>query len=354
MSDDRQTFSPDDSDPVPVGGDASAGRHAVPPCESVQAPVQYQTEPSPVKRRSKTGWIVAIVIIIVLVCTACASPFVLLFGKGGVDKSAFADSVAVIHIDGVIAGTGDSYSGYVTPEWFSDQFDQAADDDMVKAVVLRVDSPGGTVAASEEISAYVAASEKPVIVSIGDIGASGAYMIASQADEIWAMPGTAVGSIGVISEIPNVSRLLDKVGVEFQVVTAGEYKDVGSPYRSLTATERALIQGEVDDAYAQFIDIVADGRDMKRSEVESLATGWVWSGDKAKKLGLIDEIGTYQDALDAAADKGGIDGDYDIVTYDEKPFGDLLSSLLGVVSRFRGMDALGTSRESTARDALPR
>jgi protease-4 len=241
----------------------------------------------------------------------------------------------------------------MTPESFRDLLDQAEEDQSVKAIVLRVDSPGGTVAASEEIAAYVKKCTKPVVVSVGDVGASGAYMVASQADEIWAMPGSSVGSIGVISEIPNVQGLLDKLGIEFQVITAGKYKDAGSPYRPLTKQEQALIQGEVDDAYDQFIGIVAEGRDMPRSEVESLATGWAWNGTTAKELGLVDKIGTYEDALDAAAKRGGILGDYDVTTYEDE-FEDIFGSLIGLTRRLEQIDALLRDRESAIRGGLPR
>lgn len=248
------------------------------------------------------------------------------------------DAIAVIPIDGVIAGTGGA--GVITPQDFRDKLDQATEDDAVKAIVLRVDSPGGTVAASEEIALYVKAAEKPVVVSVGDVDASGAYMVSSQADRIIALPGSAVGSIGVIMEIPNVAGLLDKLGVEFTVVTAGEYKDAGSPYRSLTATEMALVQGSVDQVYGQFIDIVAEGRRMPRSKVESLATGWAWNGEEAKKLGLIDEIGTFDDALDAAAKLGKIKGDYDTVSYDEPQFEDVLSGIIGLTRQLGDTTAL--------------
>jgi protease-4 len=294
------------------------------------------------------------VLTLFLAVGACSAPMLLLMGK---DSKSFSvkrgGAVAVIRVDGVIAGSGSNFDGIVTPEYFLDLLDQAEEDTRVKAVVLRVDSPGGTVAASEEIARYVEQCKKPVIVSVGDVGASGAYMVASQSDEIWAMPGSAVGSIGVISEIPNVGELLDKVGVDFQVITAGKYKDVGSPYRPLSKDERALIQGSVDEAYDQFIDIVAKGRKLPRSEVESMATGWVWSGEAGKELGLVDKLGTYKDALDAAAKRGGIDGDYDVVTYEQK-FGDLLGSLLGITRRLGDLDALSQSRGATLRRSLPR
>lgn len=320
----------------------------VPPAHA-QAPAPYPQQqgyapaPEP-KRRGWIGWVIALVILGALVFS-CIASFALLF-SGDTAGPAFGDAVAVIRIDGVIAGTGDVYGGYITPEYMSDQLAQAVDDPSVKAIVLRVNSPGGTVAASEELAQYVKDCPKPVIVSIGDVGASGAYMLASQSDEIWAMPGSAVGSIGVIAEIPNVSGLLDKVGVEFQVITAGKYKDAGSPYREMTDEEKSLIQGEVDEAYDQFIDIVADGRDMPRSEVETLATGWAWSGETAKELGLIDKLGTYEDALDAAADRGGIEGDYEIITFEE-PFSDIFGSLFSVSSRLDDIVALLEGQQAT-------
>jgi protease-4 len=168
------------------------------------------------------------------------------------------------------------------------------------------------------------------------------------------MPGSAVGSIGVIAEIPNASGLLDKVGVEFQVVTAGKYKDAGSPYRALTDEERALIQGEVDDAYKQFVGIVAEGRKMPESKVESLATGWAWNGDKAKELGLIDEIGTFEQALDAAAKRGGIGDDYEVVEIEDDEFDQFFGSLLGITRRLDQLGALAEGRDAAMRRSLPR
>lgn len=311
------------------------------------------TPPAPRRRRAWIGWTIALVLVIALVVGGCVVPAIWLFDGEDLGTE-FGESVAVIRIDGVIAGTGEYYSGYVTPEYFWDLLDQAAEDDSVKALVLRVDSPGGTVAASEEIASYIKDFKKPVIVSSGDINASGAYMVSSQADQIWALPGTTVGSIGVISEIPNVAGLMDKLGVEFTVITAGKYKDAGSPYRPLTKEERALIQGEVDEAYEQFIDLVAEGRDMNRSQVESLATGWAWSGARAKELGLVDKIGTYKDALDAAAKAGGIDGEYDVVTYDDE-LGGLFDSLIGLSSSLDRLSAVSEgAAERDMRSTVPK
>ncbi|NTU70536.1 MAG: signal peptide peptidase SppA [Coriobacteriia bacterium] len=308
----------------------------------------YMPQPQPERKRHGWIWALVVLAIVAMILGSCVWSIVY-FGGTSDTKLTTGETVAVIPIDSVIAGGG--AAGYITPEYFLEQIEKAEDDDNVKAIVLRVDSPGGTVAASEEIATYVKECPKPVVVSIGDVGASGAYMISSQAKRIFALPGSAVGSIGVITEIPNVSGLLDKVGVDFTVVTAGKNKDTGSPYRPLTKEEKALIQGSVNQVYEQFIDIVAEGRGLERSKVEVLATGWAWNGDEALKLGLVDEIGTYRDALDAAAKLGGIEGDYDTVTYGASEIEDLLNTLTGISEQLGPIGALGsaaTQRQSPA------
>lgn len=348
--------------PVPPAGPAPGPQAPqVPPVPPIagygQAPPQVAyaqppaAYPPPKRSRAWMWWTFGMLALITLIIVSCSVPF-MLAEKGGRGLEG-GDAIALIRLDGVIAGTGDTYSGYVTPEYFLDQLDQAVEDDTVKAIVLRVDSPGGTVAASEEIAAYVRDCDKPVVVSIGDIGASGAYMVSSQADEVIANAGSSVGSIGVISEIPNVGKLLGKVGVDFQVITAGKNKDTGSPYRPLTKEERALIQGEVNEAYEQFIAIVAKGRDMTPDQVRKLATGWAWSGEKALKLGLIDKVGTYDDALEAAAKRGKIEGDYDVVTYDDE-FDQVLGSLLGIRKSLAQLADPTAVKEDAARRAVPR
>ncbi len=313
---------------------------AAPQQAAPQAPPPAPYTPQPQADRPRRGWVWAIVVLLIVggILGSCVWS-VSLLGKG-VEGAPITtgDAIAVIPIDGVIAGSGTA--GVVTPQDFLRQLDRAEEDENVKAIVLRVDSPGGTVAASEEIATYVKECGKPVVVTVGDVGASGAYMVSSQADKIFALPGSAIGSIGVITDIPNVSGLLDKVGVKFTVVKAGKYKDAGSPYRALTKEETALIQGSVDQVYDQFIDIVAEGRDMPRSEVESLATGWAWNGSDAMKLGLVDEIGTYRDAMDEAADLGGITGEYETADYSEQEFEELLNSLLGISDRLSPLGAL--------------
>jgi protease-4 len=300
--------------------------------------------PAPPAEKPRRGraWIWALVIALGLaaIIGSCGWASWLLAG-GKADRLVVGNGIAVIPMDGAIAGTGSATGGIITPEEFLTKLHRAEDDRNVKAIVLRVNSPGGTVAASEEISAYVKAAKKPVVVSVGDVDASGAYMVSSQADKIIALPGSAVGSIGVITEIPNVNGLLDKLGISFVTITAGEYKGAGSAFSALTATETALIQSSVNEVYGQFIDIVAEGRKMPRSEVESLATGWAWNGSQAKALGLVDQLGTYEDALKVAAKLGGIKGDYAVVRYDEARFDTILNTLLGIENQLRNLNAAG-------------
>lgn len=338
--------------PPPVAGYTP---HAATP---VAAPSLTAPPPATPKSRMSAGWKVFIVLLVLITLgslAGCCSMALFAGLATGDSGMTFADSVAVIHVDGFIAGTGSSLDGYITPETMSSYLDQAANDPNIKAVVLRIDSGGGTVAASQEIATEVErlSQVKPVIASIGDIGASGAYMVASQCDEIWAQPTSAVGSIGVISEIPNVAGLLDKIGVEFTVLTAGEVKDAGSPYRSLTATETELIQHEIDIAYEQFIQMVADGRGLADSDVREMATGWAWSAVEGVDMGLVDELGTYNDALDRAADLGDISGDYDVVVLDGYEYGDLLSYLLGIRSDLDQLKTLMPDSESVG-PVIPR
>jgi protease-4 len=295
--------------------------------------------------------VLAIALSLAAIIGSCAWSVSLL--GGGKTELVTGNGIAVIPMDGAIAGSGSAAGGIITPEEFLDKLNRAEDDSDVKAIVLRVNSPGGTVAASEEISMYVKAAKKPVVVSVGDVDASGAYMVSSQADKIIALPGSAVGSIGVITEIPNINGLLEKLGIKFVTITAGEFKGAGSAYEALTATETALIQTSVDEVYGQFIDIVAEGRKMKRSEVASLATGWAWNGSQAKDLGLVDELGTYEDALKAAAKLGGIKGDYAVVRYDEARFDTILNSLLGIEKQLGNLNAASKLTGQSGGIAVP-
>jgi protease-4 len=184
-------------------------------------------------------------------------------------------------------------------------------DTSVVAVVLRIDSPGGAVAPSQEISDEVVRvrETKPVIASLGNIAASGGYYIAAAADTIVAAPGTLTGSIGVIMEFRNLQTLAEKIGVTQSIVKSGLYKDIGQPLRPMTTDERALLQGMVDDVYGQFVDAVATGRKLEPARVRELADGRLYSGAQAKTVGLVDELGGFSSAVKLAWEKGGQTGE---------------------------------------------
>lgn len=306
------------------------------PAYAQPAPGAPAPPPKPKSGLAWLWWLIGVVVVLVVLGGLIAA--INSAGRSAGGLGVGGNTIAVIPFDGTIAGTGTGPS-VITPESFLRLLERAQDDPNVRAIVLRVNSPGGTVAASEEIATYVKNATKPVVVSVGDVDASGAYMVSSQADKIVANPGSAVGSIGVIMEIPNASGLLGKLGVSFKVITAGKYKDAGSPFRDLTPTETAMLQGQIDQVYGQFIDIVASGRHLPRSRVESMATGWAWNGDEARKMGLVDDIGTYKDALKSAARLGKIEGAYQEDVYSADTLSSLLSSLLGIESQLKALSA---------------
>jgi protease-4 len=185
----------------------------------------------------------------------------------------------------------------------------------IKAIMLRINSPGGMVVPSQEIYQEVkkACREKKVVVSMESIAASGGYYIACAADKIVANPGTLVGSIGVILQIENIEELLSKIGLKREIVKSGKYKDIGSMTRPMTEEEEAILQGFSDNIYYQFVDAVAEGRDMKREEVLRLADGRIFTGEQAIKLGLIDRLGNLQDAISMTGEMVGIEGEPKVI-----------------------------------------
>jgi protease-4 len=196
------------------------------------------------------------------------------------------------------------------------QFKFYGEQESIKAIVFRVESPGGLVAPAQEI--YKAASRvrdkgKPVVVSMGSVAASGGYYVACGADTIMASPGTTTGSIGVIAEFPNLKGLFDKIGVKFEIVKSGRYKDTGSPHRDMTTSDRIYLQSWVNDAHSQFVETVVQERKLSIEHVKKLADGKVFTGKQAMELGLVDILGDYEDAIQLAADLGGIQGKPEIV-----------------------------------------
>jgi protease-4 len=215
--------------------------------------------------------------------------------------------IGVVEVEGIILDS----------KYAVEQLERFEADGSIAAVVLRIDSPGGGVAASQEI--YEAAKRvrqrgKFVIASMGSVAASGGYYVACAAESIMANPGTTTGSIGVITELINMTELLNKIGIRFDVVKSGKYKDSGSPFRPMTEDDRKFFQSYVDDAYAQFVGVVAAARQMEKAKVLKHADGRVFTGQQALALGLIDRLGTYQDAVALAAKKTGIEGRPRVVT----------------------------------------
>jgi len=242
------------------------------------------------------------------------------------------NKVAVIPLSGSITSAGGSFlfGSTITPEVVRGQLGKAEKDVTVKAIVLRIDSPGGTVAACQEILKEIerVKESKPVVVSMGEMAASGGYYISAEADKIVALPGTLTGSIGVISQIPNVEELYQKLGIEMQIFTGGEHKDMYAGLRKLTPEEEQLMQKLVDEYYEQFVNVVAQGRGLSQEKVRNLATGQLYSGVEAKELGLVDELGGLDTAIDLAAELVGVTTPE--VEYYQPPSKSLLESLLGV------------------------
>lgn len=182
----------------------------------------------------------------------------------------------------------------------------------VKAVVLRINSPGGSTGASQEIYEEVKKlrqNGKKVVVSMGDVGASGAYYISCAADRIIANPSTITGSIGVIFNFGNMQELFKKIGVKMEVVKSGKSKDIGAYWRSPEESERKLLQGLIDNSYEQFIKVIVDGRKMTYDQVKQLADGSIFTGEQALNKGLIDQLGNLPDAIQVAADLAGLKGE---------------------------------------------
>lgn len=226
-----------------------------------------------------------------------------------------SEKIAVVHVEGEIGVLGG-----VSAEEILRTLRDAEKDSSVRAVVLRIDSPGGAAAASQEIADYISRLKKPVVASVGNSAASGAYWIASACDRIVCNKASSLGSIGVIVTLPNLEELMKKVGVKYIVIYKGKYKDLGNPARELTAEERKLIEEQLSDIYDQFIDFVSRHRKIKRTEVERLATGEVFTGSKAVELGLADKIGNFYDAVEEAKKLANVKGEVEIVDYDRIPY----------------------------------
>lgn len=255
--------------------------------------------------------------------------YLTLHASGGETTSitSFGDRIGVVDLDGVI----------LSPQPVVSQLKKFGDDSSIKAIILHVNSPGGGVAASEEIYREVKRvrkeKNKKVVVSIETVGASGAYYVASASDKIFADQGSIVGSIGVIAEWMNYGDLLKWAKLKNVVIKTGEFKDTGNPARDLTPSEQAYMQSLIDNMFGQFIQAVSEGRGLKYDDVKSFANGKVWTGEQAMSMKLIDSVGDFEAAVADTAKSVGIHGEPTLVRPD-RDRKTLMDLLLGDVSQY--------------------
>ncbi len=245
------------------------------------------------------------------------------------------ERIAVIVVEGVIADSRET----------NELCEEAASDDTVRGVVLRIDSPGGAVAPSQEIYAAVRElkKKKKVIASIGSLGASGGYLIACGADRIFANPGSITGSIATVMHLVNAQGLMNKIGLKASVIKSGKYKDIGTPAREMTTEERLLLQGVIDDMNDYFLEIVALERKMTKQQVRALADGRIFSGRQALRAGLVDELGDLNAAVQMAGNMAGIKGKPDVLPLNrKKTFLDLVlrNSISTLIAAWRQQEAM--------------
>lgn len=236
-------------------------------------------------------------------------------------EGGFGEKIAIIDIRGPIIGS----------ESIIKQVHKYRDNGAIKAILLRIDSPGGAVGPVQEIHTEISKLQKPVFTSMGSVSASGGYYIASASDWIFANPGTITGSIGVIMQFVNAKGLSEKIGVDMEIVKSGRYKATGAPTKEFTQDERRVLQNAVDDVHSQFVDAVLKGREhvgLTKGEVWEIADGRIFSGQQALEIKLIDQVGNLQDAVEYTAQKVGIDGKPKIIR--ERPRRGLFERLLGI------------------------
>ena len=232
------------------------------------------------------------------------------------------ERIAVLSLDGVIQDTGATgFFGEDAYQNFLERIDSAATDDTVEAIILKVNSPGGGVVESAQIHERLVMLkedyEKPIYVSMGNTAASGGYYVAAPADKIYAQAATVTGSIGVIMQNINYSKLAEKHGVDFNTITSGKHKDIMSPAREMTNEEHDILQSMIDDMYDDFVKVIVDGRGMKDDEVRKLADGRIYTGKQAKEVNLIDEVGSFEDALSDLQETEDLE-DAEVFEYGEK------------------------------------
>lgn len=290
----------------------------------------------------------------------------LLSGKNSEEKviAAPTDRVAVINIGGTIVSgdPGENIWGKATGASsgrLMREIREAAADSSVKALVLRIDSPGGSVTAAEEVGRelkrFKETTNKPIITSMGDSAASAAYWLAAYSDTIYANPSTLTGSIGVYMPYMNTQELFQKIGIYTTKIKSGQYKDIMSSDRPMTPEEQQILQNMINQMFEEFVGVIAEGRKMDVAKVKSLADGRVYTGRQAQALGLVDELGNYYDALGAAGKAIGVDGIPEIKENKrQKPWevffsAQLSKMMLGHLEMLLQKDAAGIASPQAAR-----
>ena len=292
---------------------------------------------------------VGLVLLIVIVVGGVSLGILGIIATGNLltDKSTSQGDIAVINISGPIVGGGAGSSpwqpNYASAREIMNYINQARENQAVKAILLRVNSPGGSSAASDAIYQELKKFKqtgRPIVASMGSTAASGGYYVSCLADEIYANPATLTGSIGVIMQFQNLKGLYDKLGINHITLKSGKYKDIGSATRKMTEQEKQIMQEMVNEVYDRFVEVITEGRNLKESKVRELADGRIYNGEQAKKLNLIDQLGTYYDAVEAAAELAGIKGEPKLIKYGQPS---PLERLIGAVNNLT-IKLLGVSR----------
>lgn len=273
-------------------------------------------------------WIL-ISVTIGFILPVCSCAFLGLFGLIGltafdtdsatIHSSGEGDAVAIVRVEGTITSSDDDSLPAATSGRVLADLKSAAEDELVKAIVLRVDSPGGTVTGSAQIHEALVEFEKPIVVSMVGVAASGGYYVSAPADYIIARPDTVTGSLGVVLTLYNAEDLLDEIGVEVIAITSGPNKTIGSYWEEMTPEQRDIFESSINESYLEFVNIIATGRDLPVETVLDIADGRTYSGRQALELGLVDELGNFQTAIGKAAELGGISGEPNIIEYERLP-----------------------------------
>jgi protease-4 len=279
------------------------------------------------KNRKTWYWIIGLAVVGLLVCGGFVGLGLWAAGRLGSDDGlAFGPGIAIVRVEGVIlpgeapppnpfaGAAGVAYSQQII-----DDLEQANENEDVVAIVLFVDSPGGSAFASDEVALKLNEVDKPIIAAMGSVAASGGYYVSAPTDEIWAAPQTLTCSIGVISQFPNFEGFAEEYGITFITIKSGKFKDIGNPFREFTGEERELMEAITEDIFSDFVAVVAKGRSMTDQEVREIADGRICTGKQALEMGLVDQLGHLPDAIERAAELGGIEGEPRIIEYRREP-----------------------------------